>query len=301
MLAGETRAAARACRIVDDRSDGYRDLLRELSAGSGRAWLVGVTGSPGVGKSTLTSALVGRFRAEGSRLAVVAVDPTSPFSGGAILGDRIRMQPHFEDPEVFIRSLATRGALGGLSRSAGDVVRVLEAWGAAVILIETVGVGQDELEVCRLAHTTLLVMQPGMGDDVQAVKSGIVEIADVYAVNKADHAGADGAVRDLEQRVLLGAPERPVVRTVATRGEGLAELVQALETHRAWVRDTPEGRARTSERQAETFTNLVRDILVEAVLAELGPEVEKAAERVARCEVDPYSAAQELIENFRRR
>src|SRR5258707_5931956 len=205
VIAGNVRAAARACRIVDDELPGAVPLLKELFSHTGRAWVIGVTGNPGSGKSTLVDGLIELFRARGSKVAVVAVDPTSPFSGGAILGDRIRMQRHAADPGVFIRSLATRGALGGLSRSARDIVRVLDAWGADVILVETVGVGQDELEVTRSAHTTLVVMAPGMGDDVQAIKAGILECADVFAVNKADREGADPTVRDLELMIALGA------------------------------------------------------------------------------------------------
>ncbi|HMR07375.1 MAG TPA: methylmalonyl Co-A mutase-associated GTPase MeaB, partial [Polyangiaceae bacterium] len=205
VLSGETPAIARACRAVDDRLPGYRELLQELFPHTGRAWLIGITGNPGAGKSTLTDRLIIRFRSAGQRVAVVAVDPTSPFSGGAILGDRIRMQRHFEDEGVFIRSLATRGALGGLSRSAMDVARVLDASGADVILVETVGVGQDELEITRAAHSTLVVLSPGMGDDIQAIKAGILEIADVFAVNKADRDGADATVRDLELMLALGS------------------------------------------------------------------------------------------------
>ncbi|HTN83279.1 MAG TPA: methylmalonyl Co-A mutase-associated GTPase MeaB, partial [Sorangium sp.] len=198
VLARDMRATARACRLVDDRVGDHAAILKDLFPHTGRAWVLGVTGNPGAGKSTLTDRLIGVFRKQGRRVAVVAVDPTSPFTGGAILGDRIRMQAHFGDPDVFIRSLATRGALGGLSRSAADIARVLDAWGADVVLVETVGVGQDELEITRMAHTTLVVAAPGMGDEVQAIKAGILECADVFAVNKADRDGADAAVRDLE-------------------------------------------------------------------------------------------------------
>ncbi|HPB97160.1 MAG TPA: methylmalonyl Co-A mutase-associated GTPase MeaB [Polyangiaceae bacterium] len=204
VLERDVRGVARACRLVDDRVDGYIEMLKDLYPHTGKAWVVGVTGNPGAGKSTLTDRLVAYWRGEGKRVGVVAVDPTSPFSGGAILGDRIRMQRHFEDPDVFIRSLATRGALGGLSHSAMDTVRILDAWGADVVLVETVGVGQDELEITRAAHSTLVVMAPGLGDGIQAIKAGILEIADVFAVNKADRDGADATVRDLELMVALG-------------------------------------------------------------------------------------------------
>src|SRR5580658_3294210 len=205
VLAGEVRAVARALRHIDDRAPPYIDLLKDLFPHTGKAYVIGVTGNPGAGKSTLTDRLIEVFRERGKTVAVIAVDPTSPFSGGAILGDRIRMQRHAEDPGTFIRSVATRGHLGGLSRSARDMVRVLDAYGAGVILVETVGVGQDELEITRTAHSTLVVVAPGMGDEVQATKAGILECADVFAVNKADREGADSTVRDLELMIALGS------------------------------------------------------------------------------------------------
>ena len=180
VIARDLRATARACRLVDDRVGDYRQILVDLFPHTGRAWIIGVTGNPGAGKSTLTDRLIAAFRARKNKVAVVAIDPTSPFSGGAILGDRIRMQAHATDPEVFIRSVATRGALGGLSRSAMDIVRILDAWGADVIIVETVGVGQDELEITRTADSTLIVMAPGLGDDVQAIKAGLLECADAF-------------------------------------------------------------------------------------------------------------------------
>src|SRR3954453_6989967 len=204
IVAGDTRAAARAMRNVDDRTSGYLDLLKEIFPSTGRAFVVGVTGNPGAGKSTLTDRLIERYRAGGRTVGVICVDPSSPYTGGAILGDRIRMTRHATDAGVFIRSVATRGHMGGLSRSARDMVRVLDAYGNDVGLVETVGVGQDELEITRTAHTTLVVMAPGMGDEVQAIKAGIMECADVFAVNKADRDGADGAVRDIELMIALG-------------------------------------------------------------------------------------------------
>src|SRR3984885_9119816 len=204
VLEKDVRAVARAMRLADDRVGPYLEILRDLFPETGRSYVLGVTGNPGPGKPTVCDGLIEAYRKQGKTVGVIAVDPTSPFSGGAILGDRIRMQRHAEDPGVFIRSVATRGHLGGLSRSARDMVRVLDAYGAEVILVETVGVGQDELEITRTAHTTLVVMAPGMGDEVQAIKAGILECADVFAVNKADREGADGAVRDLELMVSLG-------------------------------------------------------------------------------------------------
>ncbi|XXX82265.1 methylmalonyl Co-A mutase-associated GTPase MeaB [Sorangium sp. So ce134] len=334
VLARDTRATARACRLVDDRAGDYAAILKELFPHTGRAWVLGVTGNPGAGKSTLTDRLIGAFRKQDRRVAVVAVDPTSPFTGGAILGDRIRMQAHFGDPDVFIRSLATRGALGGLSRSAVDIARVLDAWGADVVLVETVGVGQDELEITRTAHTTLVVAAPGMGDEVQAIKAGILECADVFAVNKADRDGADAAVRDLELMIALGgevarasgrsrghsaaalharateaaapvgAPaegpwEPAIVRTVATRNEGVAALVDRLEGHRAWLFGTEAGAARREERLREAMHVQLRDALTDAAVAALGPALDAAVRAVARREVDPYTASERLVEAFR--
>jgi LAO/AO transport system kinase len=329
VVGGEVAAAARACRMVDDRLQGHDELLRELYPHTGRAWVIGVTGNPGSGKSTLTDRLILELRKQGMRVGVIAVDPTSPFSGGAILGDRIRMQRHFEDPEVFIRSVATRGALGGLSRSTADLVRVLDAWGAGVILVETVGVGQDELEVTRAAHTTLVVMAPGLGDDIQAIKAGILEAADVFAVNKADREGADATVRDLELMLALGNEsfaalrpkghtasgiavaadpsasegERwipPIVKCVATRGQGAAEVLDKLSEHRTWLETTASGRARRSERLRIQLIAFLRDALAAEAISALGDAVDEAARKVENREVDPYSACAQLIERFRR-
>ena len=204
ILQKDTRAVARAMRFVDDRKEGYVDILKDVFPHTGRAHVIGVTGNPGAGKSTLTDRLIAELRKEDKVVGVIAVDPSSPYTGGAILGDRIRMMRHATDPSVFIRSVATRGHLGGLSRSARDMVRLLDAWGADVVLVETVGVGQDELEVTRTAHSTLVVMAPGMGDEVQAIKAGIMESADVFAVNKADRDGADATIRDVELMIALG-------------------------------------------------------------------------------------------------
>jgi len=204
LATGDVRAVARACRMVDERWPGHLELLRAVFSRAQGSWWIGITGSPGVGKSTLTSRLVQHLRAAGERVGVVAVDPSSPFSGGALLGDRIRMQSHWDDPEVFIRSVATRGAVGGLSRTTADIARVLSAWGARVVLIETVGVGQDELDVMHVAHTTLVVQAPGAGDDLQAAKAGLLECADVLVVNKADLSGADSAVQHLRGMLALG-------------------------------------------------------------------------------------------------
>jgi LAO/AO transport system kinase len=324
LLAEKRRAVAWAMRRVDEREGGFVELLKALHPHTGRARLVGVTGTPGAGKSTLVDRLIQAHRARGETVGVVAVDPTSPFSGGAILGDRIRMQQHFTDPGVFIRSLATRGHLGGLSRSAGDVSRVLDAAGFDVVLIETVGVGQDELEVARLAHTTIVVMAPGLGDDIQAIKAGILEVADVFAVNKADRDGADMTVRDIEQMLALGDglaraaartrghsaalarprpgdapqdPERwtpPVLKTVATRNEGIDALLDACARHRTFLFETGAGAAIRARRAAEVFRHVFREALVQEVEERLGEGLGQAAQGVAQG-ADPYAETERLL------
>lgn len=294
---GSVRAAARACRWADDREPGVQELLRELYPAGRAAWFIGVTGTPGAGKSTLTDALVSRFRVDGQRVAVVAVDPTSPFSGGAILGDRIRMQRHFGDPGVFIRSVATRGALGGLSRTAADVAHVLAAWGADVVFLETVGVGQDELEVTFVADTTLVVSTPGLGDDVQALKAGILECADVFAVNKADRPGADAAVADLEAMLHLvptsAAWTPPVLRTVAVEGRGLPELYDVLRNHR---RVASRARREDPTRHRRQLLIRLQAELADRLGGDLNGALDAAAARLAAGTSDPYSECDWLWE-----
>jgi LAO/AO transport system kinase len=327
VLSNEGRAVARAMRLVDDRGPGALDLLRALWPHTGNAWVLGVTGNPGSGKSTLCDRLISRYRARGVRVGVVAVDPTSPYSGGAILGDRIRMSRHATDEGVFIRSLATRGHLGGLSRSARDVVRVLDACGYGVVIVETVGVGQDELEVTRTAHSTLVVMTPGLGDEVQAIKAGILECADVFAVNKADREGADATVRDLELMIALGneailalsktkghlalrakTPENaapsdrwtpPIVKCVATQGEGLQQVVDALDRHRQWLEGTQAGAVRKRARLGEEVRDSLREALIDAAVHDLGPRIDEAVNAVEAKEVDPYTATEKLVAEFR--
>lgn len=304
ILSGEIRAAARLMRDLDDRRPDALETLKALFPYTGKAYVVGITGNPGAGKSTVVDSLIAYYRSQGERVGVVAVDPTSPFSGGAILGDRIRMQRHALDPDVFIRSLATRGHLGGLSRSTFDVAHVLDAMGYTRILIETVGVGQDEVEVMKAAHTTVVVTVPGLGDDIQAIKAGLLEVADVLVVNKADREGADRTERDLMHMLDLRTGDRKdveIVRTIATKGtadgSGIKEMAEAIEKHRgrAW---TGEGAiARGRERAVAQLAELVR-----AQLADRAQRAMKArgglteiAQSVVDRRQDPWSIAEELV------
>ncbi len=324
--AGDVRAAARLMRNLDDGIPGSRAVLRELFLRPGHAFVLGLTGPPGAGKSSLTDRLIAYHRKAGRTVGVVAVDPTSPFTGGAILGDRVRMQDHALDPGVFIRSLATRGNLGGLSRATSDVVTVLDAMGKDVILVETVGVGQDEVEIAGLAHSVVVVSIPGMGDEVQAIKAGVLEIADVFAVNKADREGADRTVKDLQMMLDLrrstatrggldhdsehrmtrtgaedpheaGWWEPPIVKTIATQDVGVVELAEAVERHRAHLERTGERKLREVARARATFLALLRDRLMQGALARLAEReghLDELAARIADRSADPYELADEL-------
>ena len=298
VLQGDVRAAARLMRLIDDAQPAAEPELRALFPSTGRAQLIGITGNPGSGKSTLVDRLIAHIRGLGKTVGVVAVDPTSPFTGGAILGDRIRMQDHALDPGVFIRSLATRGQLGGLSRATSDCVRVLDAMGKDVVIVETVGVGQDEVEICRLAHTTVVVVVPGLGDDIQAIKAGILEVADLFCVNKADREGADRTVRDLRQMLELSTQEREmaIVKCVATQGEGTAELWKAIEDHYRFLKNGPGLLQRETQRARYELIEILRDRLLRAAVERLsaqGAHLDELALRIARRDLDPYSVAEE--------
>lgn len=310
ILEGDVRAASRLMRDVDDGHPSAVAELRALFPHGGRAIVVGLTGAPGAGKSSLCDRLIAHYRGQGKKVGVVAVDPTSPFSGGAILGDRIRMQTHATDPDVFIRSLATRGNLGGLSRAAADCVRIMDAMGKDVVLVETVGVGQDEIDVAGLAHCVVVVVVPGMGDDIQAIKAGILEVADVFAVNKADREGADRTVRELESMLELrhatlpaaspGAPELwepPIVKTVATSEQGVRELADAVAAQLAFLDRTGQRSQREAKRARTEFLALLREKLLATALARLEQQegrLDEVAARIAAREADPWSLAAEL-------
>ncbi|MDT7566793.1 MAG: GTPase [Pseudonocardiales bacterium] len=302
---GDPRAVARLISMVEDASPRLREVAAALAPHTGRAQVVGLTGSPGVGKSTTTSVLVTALRKQGKRVGVLAVDPSSPFSGGALLGDRVRMQDHATDSGVFIRSMATRGHLGGLSWATPQALRVLDAAGCDVVLVETVGVGQSEIEVVSLADTTVVLLAPGMGDGIQAAKAGILEVADVFVVNKADRDGADQTVRDLRYMLSLGERREqdgstwkaPIVRTIASKGEGIDDVVDALDEHREWMAKSGE-RDRRRQRRAEAE---IEAITLEQVRARIGDvrgsvNLPELAKRVVAGELDPYTASEELME-----
>ena len=298
--AGQARAVARLVSLVEDESPLLRPVMAALAPHTGRAHVVGLTGAPGVGKSTSTNALIGALRAAGRSVGVLAVDPSSPFSGGALLGDRIRMQEHAADDGVYIRSMASRGHLGGLSFTTPQAVRVLDAAGFDVVLVETVGVGQSEVEVAGLADTTMVLLAPGMGDGIQAAKAGILEVGDLYVVNKADRDGADRLRRDLRSGLALteraaDAWQPPILATVAQTGQGVDDVVEGLEAHRAWLEETGQLAARRARRaRAE-----VEAVAVAALRArwELGDHsaLDRLAEAVAAGEQDPYAAADSLL------
>lgn len=299
---GDPRSVGRLISLVEDGAEQLRDAMAALAPVSGGAHIVGLTGSPGVGKSTSTSALVAEFRAAGRRVGVLAVDPSSPFSGGALLGDRIRMQAHATDPEVFIRSMASRGHLGGLSSATPQAVRVLDAAGCDPILVETVGVGQSEVEVAAEADTTIVLLAPGMGDGIQAAKAGILEVGDIFVVNKADRDGSDTTVRELRHMISLGPAGRdgawqpPVLKAVATKGEGIAELRDAIDGHRQWLAASGAGAARRRRRARSEIQGIALAAL-QARFADIGGDgaLEGLAADVAEGRLDAFTAADRLV------
>jgi LAO/AO transport system kinase len=295
---GDRAALARLLSIIERGGAAARRAGQQTHPLGGGAYTVGITGAPGAGKSTLTNALVGQVRADGERVAVLAIDPSSPFSGGAILGDRVRMQDHTGDDGVFIRSMATRGHLGGLSLTTLDAVRALDAAGWPWIVLETVGVGQVEVEVAGAADTTVVVVNPGWGDAVQANKAGLLEIADLFVINKADRPGADEARRDLER--MLDLTDRagwrpPVLATTAVTGDGVPELWSAIRAHRAHLEQTGGLADRRTARVGEELSRIMAALLHERAVAAAGDRLDQAARRVAQRELDPWTAAEDLL------
>jgi len=303
ILAGDVRGAARAITCIENDYPERTQILREIFPHTGKARLIGITGAPGAGKSSLVDALIGYLRAQQLKVGIVAVDPTSPFTGGALLGDRVRMQNHALDPGVFIRSMGTRGSLGGLSRNTKDAVRVLDAYGCDVVLIETVGVGQSELDVMNIADTTIVVLNPGGGDAVQAFKAGIMEIADLFVVNKADLPGTDKLVIEVEQMLDLAkhdAPWRPpVVRTISTQNQGLGELWEQTLKHQCYLQESGEGAVKRSRQLREEVLEIVHHALFQQMLRgiESGAYADALANVSNRTE-DPYSVADRIVRQW---
>lgn len=302
VLEGNIRAAARLMRDIDDGRPQAIEELKRLYPHTGKAFIIGITGPPGAGKSTLVDQLTASFRTRGKKVGVVAIDPTSPFTGGAILGDRIRMNRHSCDEGVFIRSLATRGALGGISRSTSDVALVMDALGMDIVIIETVGVGQDEVDIVKEAHTTCVVMVPGLGDDIQAIKAGILEIGDIFVVNKADREGADRTARELgtmlEMRHAVEGNWNPkVMKTEAQRGTGIDELTDEILAHRKFFLSSGTINNFLRERNQRHFMSILRDTLLKKALLFMAKNnsLDRVVTSMSDHHVDPYSAVEEIV------
>jgi len=297
---GDPRSLARAISTIENRAPGWSDLLKALFPHSGKARVLGLTGAPGAGKSTLVDQLAKLYRKHERTVGIIAVDPTSPYTGGAILGDRIRMQDHFADPGIYIRSMATRGSLGGLARTTADVATVLDASGRDVVLIETVGVGQDEVDIVRLADITVVILVPGMGDDVQSIKAGIMEIADIFVINKSDREGAERVEREI--RALQSLATRhdgwtpPIVKTVASEGQGVQELAAAIGEYETYLQKENRALKKSVENWQERLVEMLRDAMLEKARAQLADgSISKLASDVAEHKRDPYTLIEEIV------
>jgi LAO/AO transport system kinase len=296
---GSPRALARAITAVENRVSQSAELLKALFPHTGKARVIGLTGAPGAGKSTLVDQLAREYRKAGKTVGIVAVDPTSPYTGGAILGDRIRMGSHYADPGIYIRSMATRGSLGGLARTTADVTSVLDASGRDIILIETVGVGQDEVDIVRLAEVTVVILVPGMGDDVQTIKAGIMEIADVFVINKSDREGAERVEREIRAMQSLSVRKDewvpPIVKTVASEGKGLDELAKVIANYQEFLGKGDTGRQKRIANWRDRLVEMLRDTLLERVLRDQNGRLDSLAADIAEHKRDPYSLVEEIV------
>jgi LAO/AO transport system kinase len=300
LRSGDVRALARAISTVENRAPGWSELLKALFPHSGKARVLGLTGSPGAGKSTLVDQLARFYRKNNRTVGIIAVDPTSPYTGGAILGDRIRMQEHFSDPGIYIRSMATRGSLGGLARTTADVTTLLDASGRDLIMIETVGVGQDEVDIVRLADITIVILVPGMGDDVQTIKAGIMEIADIFVINKSDRDGAEHVEKEIKALQSLATRRDgwtpPVIKTVASEGTGVEELAGAVASYEDYLRENNLAQKRSVENWQERIVEMLRDGMLEKARAQLGDgNLARLAAEVAEHKRDPYTLVEEIL------
>jgi LAO/AO transport system kinase len=304
ILSGNSRAIARAMTLIENQTNSAREILKSLFHRTGRALVVGITGSPGCGKSTLVDALTLEYRSQGKKVGIIAVDPTSPFSGGSIMADRVRMSRHYRDEGVFIRSMATRGHLGGLARTTEKMITVLDSSGFELILVETVGVGQDEVEIVRVADVCLVVLVPGMGDDLQAFKAGIMEIGDIFVINKADQPLVEKVQRELESALSLAA--RPdgwtpaIVRTIATQGQGARELVQQVDLFNQFRRNSPDWDARRRRIVEDNLLELLKERLLEKAIQQnaVWGKLQAASVAISERKIDPYSAIEDIVEGL---
>jgi LAO/AO transport system kinase len=306
LRSGEPLALARAISTVENRAPGWSELLKALFPHAGKARILGLTGAPGSGKSTLVDQLAKYYRKEKQTVGIIAVDPTSPYTGGAILGDRIRMQDHYADPGIYIRSMATRGSLGGLARTTADVATVLDASGRDRILIETVGVGQDEVDIVRLADITIVILVPGMGDDVQTIKAGIMEIADIFVINKCDREGAERVEREIRAMQSLDMRNDgwtpPIVKTVASEGVGTEDLAAAVAGYEAYLKKENLALKKNVENWQERLIEMLRDAMLEKVRAQMDDgTVERYAAEIAEHKRDPYTLVEEIVERAGKR
>jgi LAO/AO transport system kinase len=300
LRSGDARALARAISTVENRATGWAELLKAIFPHTGKARVIGLTGAPGAGKSTLVDQLAKYYRKENRTVGIIAVDPTSPYTGGAILGDRIRMQDHYSDPGIYIRSMATRGSLGGLARATADAVTVLDASGRDLVMIETVGVGQDEVDIVRLAEVTVVILVPGMGDDVQTIKAGIMEIADIFVINKSDYQGAERVEREIRaMQSLASRHDRwtpPVVKTVASQGVGTEELAAAIVEYETYLKNENLVFTKNVENWQERLVEMLRDAMLEKAREQMdGGSLERYAAEIADHKRDPYSLVEEIV------